>query len=305
MATLAPEKQTGTGDDRYFVTSALVMAAIVFAGFSLQLAMGRSSFGAPLIVHVHALVFMGWMVIYVAQTTLAASGDRAKHRLLGWLGTAWVVPMVVLGITVTVLMVRRGQAPFFFQPAQFLVLNPVNILTFAGLTWAAVAMRRRTGWHRRLHYCGTATLLAPAFGRLLPMPLIRPWAFELVAVFVMLVPLVGIVADRRRSPPHRARPSGMAVGNVRDPPVAHSRGGRDLWSGRRSALPSGDDGDARSDGRSLRISAATAGAADNRALAQAHNGPAPERKTGADHSTPASFSSAKGQAASPVFSFLV
>ncbi len=199
MATLAPEKQTGTGDDRYFVTSALVMAAIVFAGFSLQLAMGRSSFGAPFIVHLHALVFMGWVVIYVAQTTLAASGDRAKHRLLGWLGTAWVVPMVVLGITVTVLMVRRGQAPFFFQPAQFLVLNPVNILTFAGLTWAAVAMRRRTGWHRRLHYCGTATLLAPAFGRLLPMPLIRPWAFELVAVFVMLVPLVGIVADRRRT----------------------------------------------------------------------------------------------------------
>ncbi len=199
MATLAPDRTAGSGDDRYFVAAALAMAAIVFGGFSLQFAMGRSSFGAPLIVHLHALAFMGWIVIYVAQTTLAASGNRPMHRLLGWLATAWVVPMIVLGITVTVLMVRRGQAPFFFQPAQFLVLNPVNVLTFAGLTWAAVAMRRRTGWHRRLHYCGTATLLAPAFGRLLPMPLLSPWAFEWAAACVLLAPLVGILADRRRT----------------------------------------------------------------------------------------------------------
>ncbi|MEG3165653.1 hypothetical protein U1701_13725 [Sphingomonas sp. PB2P19] len=175
------------------------MAAIVFGAFSLQFAMGRSSFGAPLIVHLHALAFMGWVVIYVAQTTLAASGNRPMHRLLGWVATVWVVPMVGLGITVTVLMVRRGQAPFFFQPAQFLILNPVSVLTFAALTWTAVGMRRRTGWHRRLHYCAMATLLAPAFGRLLPMPLVRPWAFELVAVFVILIPLAGIVADRRRT----------------------------------------------------------------------------------------------------------
>lgn len=199
MATVAPRRAAGSGDGRFFVVSSLLMAGLIFAAFSLQFAMGRSTFHAPPLVHLHALAFMGWVAIYVGQTTLAASGNRSLHRRLGWLGTVWIAPMVVLGITATVMMIRRGQVPFFFQPAQFLVLNPISVLTFAGLTWTAVAMRRRTGWHRRLHFCGMANLLGPAFGRLLPMPLLSPWAFEATAVCVLLFPLAGIIADRRRT----------------------------------------------------------------------------------------------------------
>lgn len=64
MATLAdsvPLKR----DDGFFRNAAFVMTAVIFAGFSLQLAAGRSSFSAPLLVHAHALVFMGWVVIYL------------------------------------------------------------------------------------------------------------------------------------------------------------------------------------------------------------------------------------------------
>ncbi len=199
MATRALHLTAASRDDRFFVISSLFMAGLIIVAFSLQLAMGRSTFDAPLLVHLHALAFMGWVAIYVAQAALAASGNRKLHRQLGWLGTVWIVPMVVLGITATVMMVRRGQAPFFFQPAQFLVLNPVSVLTFAGLTWTAVAMRRQTGWHRRLHYCGMANLLGPAFGRLLPLPLLSPWAFEATALCVIVFPLAGIVADWRRT----------------------------------------------------------------------------------------------------------
>jgi hypothetical protein len=199
MAAVALQRTAPSGDDRFFVISSLLMAGLIVAAFSLQLAMGRSTFDAPLLVHLHGFAFMGWVAIYVAQTTLAASGNRKLHRTLGWVGTVWIAPMVVLGITATVMMVRRGQAPFFFQPAQFLVLNPVSVLTFAGLTWTAVGMRRQTGWHRRLHYCGMANLLGPAFGRLLPLPLLSPWAFEATAVCVVLFPLAGIIADWRRT----------------------------------------------------------------------------------------------------------
>jgi hypothetical protein len=52
------------------------MALVLVAGFVLQLAMGRSSFGAPPVVHLHALVFMGWVAIVVAQAWLAAGGPR-------------------------------------------------------------------------------------------------------------------------------------------------------------------------------------------------------------------------------------
>lgn len=197
MATIFSSPRIGK-DDRLFLTAAIAMAAIVVFGFSLQLVMGRSSFVAPALVHAHALVFMGWVAIYVVQTVSAANGAVALHRRLGWIATGWVVGMVALGITATIAMARRGQVPFFFEPAYFLVMNPMAVLTFAGLTYAAVALRRRTDWHRRLHLCAMAFLIAPAWGRILPMPLLIPYAGWAVFAAVMLVPAAVILVDRRR-----------------------------------------------------------------------------------------------------------
>ena len=175
------------------------MALVIVAGFSVQLAMGRSSFSAPPLVHAHAIVFMGWVAIYLLQNVFAATGRVALHRRLGWIAAAWVVPMLVLGVAVTLALVRRGQVPFFFQPLQFLVFDPVSLLTFAGLTIAAILMRSRTDWHRRLHFCAMSILLGPGFGRLLPMPLLAPWAWEATLWVCLIFPLVGMWADKRRS----------------------------------------------------------------------------------------------------------
>lgn len=200
MATLAqPPLASSAGDERFFLRSAIIMAAIIFIGFSMQLAMGRSTFASPVRVHVHAILFMGWVVIYLAQNVLVASGRIDLHRRLGWIGALWMIPMVVSGFLVTVIMVRNGNVPFFFQPLQFLVFDPLTVSGFAGLTVAAVMLRRRTEWHRRLHFCGMALLLGPAFGRLLPLPLIQPWAWEVTFVVTLLFPLAGVWADVRRS----------------------------------------------------------------------------------------------------------
>lgn len=196
----------------FFFYSAIAMAAIVVLGFSLQFAMGRSSLGAPAIVHLHALVFMGWVAIYVVQAWSGTHGAPAPHRRLGWIAAGWMAAMVVLGTLVTVMMVRRGQVPFFFQPAYFLVMNPISVLTFAGLSAAAIVMRRQTRWHRRLHCCGMAFLIGPAWGRLLPMPLMIPYAEWGVFAAVMLVPIAGMVADRaRRGAVHPAWARGVGV----------------------------------------------------------------------------------------------
>ncbi|MEG3087345.1 hypothetical protein [Sphingomonas sp. PB4P5] len=198
MATIVAPAPGAVWRDRFFLTTSIAMAAVVLAGFSLQFAMGRSSFGAPPIVHVHAVVFMGWVAIYVAQNVFAATGAQALHRRLGWIAAGWTVAMVVMGTLVTVRMVRAGSAPFFFTPVHFLILNPVSVFAFAGLTAAAIVKRRQTEWHRRLHYCGMAVLLGPAFGRLLPMPLLIPYAYEATFLAVLVFPLSGIVHDLRR-----------------------------------------------------------------------------------------------------------
>lgn len=199
MASLAESHPVVAKDDRFFFITSLVMAAIVVAGFSLMIVTGRSSFASPPIVHAHAVVFMGWVVLYVAQNALVARGSIGLHRRLGWIGAGWVVAMIVLGTVVTVRLVRLGHAPFFFPPAMFLVLNPVVILTFAGLTAAAIVLRRQSDWHRRLHFSGMALLLGPAYGRLLPMPLLIPYAYEIDVLAVLILPVVGIIADVRRS----------------------------------------------------------------------------------------------------------
>ena len=199
MATVADAGSTRTArDDRFFLNAAILMAVVLVAGFSVQLAMGRSSFSAPLLVHAHAVVFMGWLAIYLLQNVFVATGRSALHRRLGWIGAGWMVAMLVLGCAVTVAMVRRGEVPFFFRPQQFLVFDPLALSTFVGLTTAAIVLRRRTDWHRRLHFCAMAILLGPGLGRLLPMPLLAPWAWEATFAVSLLFPLAGMWADHRR-----------------------------------------------------------------------------------------------------------
>lgn len=200
MATIAQGPfAPAIGDERFFLRGAILMTAVIVVGFSFQLAMGRSTFESPLRVHAHAIVFMGWVGIYLLQNVFVATDRMALHRTLGWIAAAWMVPMVVLGCWVTLAMVRLGHVPFFFRPLQFLVFDPMAVFTFAGLTIAAILMRRRTEWHRRLHFCGMTILLAPAFGRLLPLPLLAPWAWEAAYLVPMLFPLAGVGADKRRS----------------------------------------------------------------------------------------------------------
>jgi len=139
------------------------------------------------------------MAIYVLQNVFVATGRMQLHRRLGWIAAFWIIPMLIMGFFVTIEMVRGGRVPFFFRPLQFLVFDPVTLLGFAGLTVAAVRLRRRTEWHRRLHYCGMSLLLGAPLGRLLPMPLLQPWAWEVDVAVCMLFPIAGMIADVRRS----------------------------------------------------------------------------------------------------------
>jgi hypothetical protein len=206
MATIAEPGLTAPGkEERFFLRAAIAMTIVVVAGFSLDLALGRSSFHSPLLLHAHAITFMGWVFIYLLQNVFVATGRTHLHRQLGWIGSVWIAAMVVLGIVVTVAMVRRAGVPFFFTPLQFLVFDPLTVLTFAGLTWAAVIMRRQTDWHRRLHYCGMSLLIGPAFGRLLPMPFLIPYAYECVFAATLIFPAVAIWSDVRRN--GRAHPA--------------------------------------------------------------------------------------------------
>jgi hypothetical protein len=202
MATLAQQPFTpmpALGDERFFLRGAIVMTVTIVSAFAFQYLMGRSTFEAPLRVQLHAWFFMGWVGIYLLQNIFAATGRMRLHRRLGWVAAFWIVPMIVMGLVVTVTNVRLAHVPFFFRPLQFLIFDPLTVFTFAGLTIAAILMRRRTEWHRRLHFCAMTMLLTPAFGRLLPLPLLQPWAWESAYAVSLLFPIAGAWSDIRRS----------------------------------------------------------------------------------------------------------
>lgn len=199
MTTLAaPPAQERWNNSRFFMVMALVMATVIIAGFSLNLAMGRSTFAAPLAVHVHAGIFMGWLALYLAQHMTAASRNWPLHRSLGKLAYFWIPAMIAAGSTVMILVARRNGGPFFFALNEFLISNIAMLLCFGGLAYWALWQQRYKGWHRRLMLVAMAVLTGPGLGRLLPMPLMIPNAWTITIALTFLFPVIGMFADWRR-----------------------------------------------------------------------------------------------------------
>lgn len=201
MATLAPSRSKRrpmlVRDARFYLISAALMWLVLALGFGNAFAQGRSSFGEPAIVHVHAAIFVSWTALYLLQTGLAATGSLAPHRRLGWLSLAWLPAMVVMGTWITVRSIRQEGTPFFFTPGYFLILNPLTVLTFAALSGAGIVLRRRTQWHRRLMMSGMAVLTGPGWGRFTPAPLLVPYTGEALIALILLFPLAGVIRDWR------------------------------------------------------------------------------------------------------------
>lgn len=197
MATTFDAQPRMPDDLRFFRTTAISMAVLIIASFSLHFLAGRSSLSARPLVHAHGLVFMAWVLIFTTQAWLGSTGSLAMHRRLGRVAALWVPLLVVMGTWLTVDTVQRGTAPFFFQPQHFVIANPLGVLVFAALVVAAVRLRAQTDWHVRLQICAMAAILGPAFGRLLPAPLMIPWTYEVSVLCGLLFPLAGIVRDMR------------------------------------------------------------------------------------------------------------
>src|SRR5687768_13365580 len=148
MATIPYSTDTDRGEARFFFTMACVMSATIVAGFAFNLASGRSSFGMPWLVHLHAWVMLSWIGLYLVQNTLIFSGNVALHRRLGWLSIALIPAVVVMALLITRLSMQTTGGPPFFDQNQFLFSNPLQLLGFVILASWAIYIRKSTGWHR-------------------------------------------------------------------------------------------------------------------------------------------------------------
>jgi hypothetical protein len=192
-------KQPATQDTRFFMMMSVIMSLIIVAGFSLNLAMGRSTFDVPWQYHFHGIIFMGWIALYLGQNITIVSGNHRLHASLGKIAYAYVPLMVGAGTVIMITVAQLTGGPFFFDVNEFLVSNLALIWCFGGLSFWALRQRRYTGWHRRLMLCAMAMLTGPGLGRLLPLPLLIPYAWEITTAATWLFPVAGMIADKRAS----------------------------------------------------------------------------------------------------------
>lgn len=166
LATPNPERAFYSG-------FTVFMALVVFAGFARTYYL-RPLLPAPALagqlpvtglIHVHALLFSGWMVLLVLQARLVATGRVPLHRRLGLAGVALAVLMVGVGTVTALQAVGRGVSPPGLDARRFLVVPLFALLVFGVLFAAAVVARRRPQAHKRLMLLATIGLLPPALAR--------------------------------------------------------------------------------------------------------------------------------------------
>lgn len=182
-----------------FIGAALVIALLVFVGFSKTYYL-RAVFGSPplsLFLHIHGLVMTAWVGILLAQVTLIAAHKVEWHRRLGAFGIAFAGLVVLLGAMATLGAAAREvgkHSPEAPMRLTVLCLELTQLVLFAGCVIAGFALRRRADYHKRFMLLATVCML--------PNPLSRlPISFQsnlvILLMFDVLVAAVVIVDSIR------------------------------------------------------------------------------------------------------------
>jgi hypothetical protein len=197
MATLAAAHFSG--DQRFYSRMAIGISVFILFGFMQFAARGFVDYrAAPLWVHLHGVVFVSWLGVFVTQNLLAERGAIAVHRKLGWAGVVLAIGMVLMGSFTAIRALDLHRQPPFFEPPYFLALTHVGLTFFIAAVTAAIVTRRQTEWHRRLMLIATVLITEPAFGRLVPIPLLGAEGGEtLVAVLQIGILAIAMLHDRR------------------------------------------------------------------------------------------------------------
>lgn len=186
------------GDERFFLIASAIMVVVVVAGFLTLLLRGISTFAAPWPVHVHAVLFMGWVGFFMMQVWFATTERMYLHRRFGWIAALYMPVLLIVGALILFRMMRNAAVPPFWTYSYFMVMNLMSLLAFAALTIAAIAWRKQTQWHRRLMFCAMAALVITPVNRLTPDAVLAQYMSLGSALAILLFPLSGMAADWRR-----------------------------------------------------------------------------------------------------------
>ena len=179
---------------------------------------------------IHGLSATAWMSLPISQAWLIKTRKRKLHRIIGWTSPALASVVVLSGLYILQVMVRRPED--YLLNLKFLFMDLTGLLLFCVfLGWAIWAVRRRDlGLHLRLIGCTALIPLEAAMERLLiiTVPSLTPnfdtalYGSLIFMELVLVVLIVGELALRRLRWPFPFMATYYATMFVFATPVANS-----------------------------------------------------------------------------------
>ena len=152
----------------FFFWMTLAMAFFVFGGFGIHsfLPALQGNFPpAPPIVHLHGVVFIGWMILLLVQSALVSAGNAKLHRALGTWGIAQGTATILIGLMMQLVASGRGYSAGRPAGTDGLYLGLLAFLGFAVMFALAIANRTRPEIHRRMVLFAMLPVIPPGVNR--------------------------------------------------------------------------------------------------------------------------------------------
>jgi hypothetical protein len=121
------------------------------------------------VVHLHGVVFFGWMVLLATQSLLVNVRNVRLHRSLGTFGIAYAGVLAFLGLLITII---SGNTTSWTEDSYGLFyLSFVAPLSFTAIFVLAMRTLKTPAVHRNLILLATLSILMPGINRLYMMSL--------------------------------------------------------------------------------------------------------------------------------------
>lgn len=140
----SPLRNSSTGNflvrhpwDRYaFLVFVALIWFVILMGFVPQIVrkFQEHAFNYPPAVHIHAAVYVSWLILLTVQTVLIGGGSIALHRRVGSFGAGLAVLVVLMSLVATYVAENLMFGTPRPDPA-FISILLVDVMNFASLLW--------------------------------------------------------------------------------------------------------------------------------------------------------------------------
>ncbi len=164
MAEINRSSDVSRPKNMLFVVAALTLTLTVFSGFTPTYFSSSESF--PPLLHLHAALFFGWVLLFLLQVILVAGNHLAAHRQVGVVGAFWALATVLSGFYLAAITIGRDldliDGTFGAVPT---VIPLSQICMFSCFVTLAIANTKKPDVHKRFMMLAALVAITPALAR--------------------------------------------------------------------------------------------------------------------------------------------